>query len=189
MADRKVERGTEAAPDDESGCELIEGPWPDKADAWRAQVPGGLYQLSYVSSKLVKRYRRSVWDILFEIVSGPAGGLKGEDGQPLGPDAFAGQRLLYYLTKPEPSDRPSLRSKLATDYRLIAERLPPRHLHRIRPQDLYGETLLEAIVRGREKSDRGDTLPEGARVSSVARITGRLAGCPPLLKRQRPRAK
>lgn len=165
VAEREIERAADAASDGES-CELIEGPWPDKADAWRAQVPDGRYHVAYVSSKLTKRYSRNGkprpdWDVLFQVVEGPAGGLKGEDGELLPADTFVGQRLFYYVTQPEPCDRPSLRSKLACDYRLIAERLPPKHLHRIRPSELYGECVLEAFVQGRKRTSRGDASTRG----------------------------
>ncbi len=139
------------------------------------RVPDGVYLIGYVEYRIIETYRRLTCVSEFVIERGPLG----EPELDLG-----GYRVRRYVAQPRPTQYPSLLGNFAKDFTQSIGLNPPGFLHRLTPDDIYGDCVLKARIGEVVKDADGDPLPDGARKSVVRKIIARIEGVPPYLARR-----
>jgi hypothetical protein len=147
----RVVRGTETTSTDEF-CDVL--------------IPEGDEEVAFVAEKKLKWFKRQIWVVRFQIVSG----------------AHTGLVLPMWINVPR-SDWPVRMSHtLAQVYVAATGAKPPRDLARRRPSSFLKDCAFLVHVRTVKRDMNGVERPEEASYSRVAYLIRRTAGTPRCLQ-------
>ena len=149
------------------GLRVVRGDGPASMDELcDVLIPEGDEEVMFVAEKKLKWFKRQVWVVLFQIVSGDHGGAV----------------LPMWINVPR-SDRPVRMSHtLAQVYVAATGAKPPRDLARRRPSSFFKDCVFLVRVRTVKRDMNHVERPEAASYSRVAYLIRRTAGTPRCLQ-------
>jgi hypothetical protein len=129
-------------------------------------IPQGIEEIAFIAEQKVKWFKREVWVVIFQIVSGD----------------HSGAILPMWINVPR-SDWPVRMSHaLAQAWVVATGAKPPRDLARRRPSSFLEDCAFQAQIRTVSRDMNRVERPEGASYSRVAYLIRRTAGTPRCLQ-------